>query len=134
MSGEDRRSLATCLQPVGAERVIQVSSHQHGDQTNQTPHQPIQDNNSTRRSSTADQHTSSTGQDTASSIRAPQDHSRLKARLRPMRGLKTLRSAQVVSAGHAFIQNIRRGHYEPGIEASVNKRLPAAFAELTLAI
>ena len=62
------------------------------------------------------------------------DHSRLKARLRPMRGLKTLRSAQVVSAGHAFIQNIRRGHYELGIEASANKRLPAAFAELTLAI
>jgi hypothetical protein len=51
-----------------------------------------------------------------------------------MRGLKTLRLAQVVSAGHAFIQNVRRGHYELGIEARANKRLPAAFAELTLAI
>jgi hypothetical protein len=58
----------------------------------------------------------------------------LKARLRPMRGLKTLRLAQVVSAGHVFIQNVRRGHYELGIEARANKRLPAAFAELTLAI
>jgi hypothetical protein len=29
-----------------------------------------------------------------------------------MRGLKQLRCARVISAGHAFIQNIRRGHYE----------------------
>jgi transposase-like protein len=36
------------------------------------------------------------------------DHSRWKARLRPMRGLKRLHSARVVSAGHAFIQNLRR--------------------------
>jgi IS6 family transposase len=39
------------------------------------------------------------------------DHGRLKSRLRPMRGLKRLRSARVISAGHAFVQNIRRGHY-----------------------
>jgi hypothetical protein len=51
-----------------------------------------------------------------------------------MRGLKTQRSAQVVSTGHAFIQNVRRGHYELGVEASPNTRIPAAFAELTLAI
>ncbi len=36
------------------------------------------------------------------------DHGRLKARLRPMRGLKRLRSARVISAGHAFVQNLRR--------------------------
>ena len=29
-----------------------------------------------------------------------------------MRGLKTLRSARTIVAGHAFIQNLRRGHYE----------------------
>jgi transposase-like protein len=40
------------------------------------------------------------------------DHGRLKSRLRPMRGLKQLRCARVISAGHAFVQNIRRGHYE----------------------
>ena len=34
------------------------------------------------------------------------DHGRLKSRLRPMRGLKRLRSARVISAGQAFIQNI----------------------------
>jgi IS6 family transposase len=39
------------------------------------------------------------------------DHGRLKARLRPMRGLKRLRSARVISAGHAFVQSLRRSHY-----------------------
>jgi IS6 family transposase len=51
-----------------------------------------------------------------------------------MRGLKQLRCAQVISAGHAFIQNIRRGHYELGAEGTVNLRAPAAFDELALAI
>jgi transposase-like protein len=32
------------------------------------------------------------------------DHGRLKARLRPMRGLKRLCSIRVISAGHAFVQ------------------------------
>ena len=40
------------------------------------------------------------------------DHSQLKHRLRPMRGLQTDRTAQVIIAGHAFMQNLRRGHYE----------------------
>jgi transposase-like protein len=62
------------------------------------------------------------------------DHGRLKARLRPMRGLKRLRSARVISAGHAFVQNLRRGHYELGIDLDPRHRLPAAFAELALAI
>jgi transposase-like protein len=59
------------------------------------------------------------------------DHGRLKARLRPMRGLKTDRTAQVVIAGHAFIQNVRRGHYELGVEAEPRLRVRAAFNELT---
>jgi transposase, IS6 family len=66
--------------------------------------------------------------------RIESDHGRLKSRLRPVRGLKQLRCAQVISAGHAFIQNIRRGHYELGVEETVNLRVPAAFDELTLAI
>jgi transposase-like protein len=36
------------------------------------------------------------------------DHARLKPRLQPMRGLKQDRSATVVLAGHAFVQNLRR--------------------------
>ncbi len=62
------------------------------------------------------------------------DHGRLKSRLRPMRGLKQLRCAQVISAGHAFIQNIRRGHYELGTEEDLNLRVLAAFDELALTI
>jgi transposase, IS6 family len=62
------------------------------------------------------------------------DHGRLKSRLRPMRGLKQLRCARVIIAGHAFIQNIRRGHYELGTEEVVNLRVLAAFDELALAI
>ena len=37
------------------------------------------------------------------------DPSQLKHRLRPMRGLRTDRTAQVIIAGHAFMQNLRRG-------------------------
>lgn len=63
------------------------------------------------------------------------DHGRLKARLRPMRGLKTLRSARTTITGHAFIQNLRRGHYELGVEARHSHlRIAAAFDELTRAI
>jgi len=50
--------------------------------------------------------------------RCEADHGRLKSRLRPMRGLKTDRTASVVIRGHAFIQNLRRGHCELGVEAS----------------
>ena len=62
------------------------------------------------------------------------DHGRLKSRLRAMRGLKQLRSTRVITAGHAFIQNIRRGHYELAAEQTVNLRVPAAFDELVMAI
>ena len=62
------------------------------------------------------------------------DHGRLKSRLRPMRGLKRLRSARVISTGHAFVQNLRRGHYELGVDADPQYRLAAAFTELALAI
>jgi IS6 family transposase len=51
-----------------------------------------------------------------------------------MRGLKKLRCAQVISAGHAFIQNIHRSHYELGTEEVVNLRVLTAFTELALAI
>jgi transposase-like protein len=37
---------------------------------------------------------------------ADADHARLKARLRPMRGLKTIRSARTIVAGHASVQNL----------------------------
>jgi hypothetical protein len=42
-----------------------------------------------------------------------------------MRGLQTDRTAQVVIAGHAFVQNLRRGDYG---------RVVAAFTELAQAM
>jgi len=62
------------------------------------------------------------------------DHGRLKARLRPMRGLKQDRSARVVIAGHALVQNVRRGHYELAVEEPVTRRVAVAFDELALVI
>ena len=62
------------------------------------------------------------------------DHGRLKARLRPMRGLKQDHSTKVVIAGHAFVQNLRRGHYEVAVEEPVTRRVAVAFDELALAI
>jgi IS6 family transposase len=62
------------------------------------------------------------------------DHGRLKARLRPMRGLQHDHSARVVIAGHAFVQNLRRGHYGLAVEEPVNRRLAVAFDELSVAI
>ena len=63
------------------------------------------------------------------------DHGRLKARLRPMRGLRTDRTASIVIRGHAFVPRLRRGHYELGVEARHGcLRVAAAFDELAEAI
>ena len=62
--------------------------------------------------------------------RVEADHGRLKARLRPMRGLKRDRTASVVIQGHAFMQNLRRGHYEVAIHALPGLTVSAAFDEL----
>ena len=51
-----------------------------------------------------------------------------------MRGLKRLRCAQVICSGHAFIQNLRRGHYDLATDAAPSLRLAKAFTELALAI
>jgi len=52
-----------------------------------------------------------------------------------MGGLKTDRDASVAIRGHAFIQNLRRGHYEFGVEArTFHLRTAAAFKELAGAI
>jgi IS6 family transposase len=66
--------------------------------------------------------------------RVESDHGRLKARLGPMRGLKTNRTASVVIRGHAFIQNLRRGHYELAVDTTPVFRLATAFDELRPAI
>jgi IS6 family transposase len=58
------------------------------------------------------------------------DHGRLKARLRPMRGPKTITSLSIVAAGHAFVQNLRRGHYELTADLPVHDRVRGAFTDL----
>ncbi|MEU7615356.1 IS6 family transposase [Micromonospora rifamycinica] len=62
------------------------------------------------------------------------DHRQLKHRLRPMRGLRSDRTAQTIMTGHAFVQNLRRGHYELGLDAPPATRVTAAFTELARAI
>ena len=63
------------------------------------------------------------------------DHGRLKSRLRPMRCLRTNRTAATVIRGHAFMQNLRRGHYELGVAARREcLRVAAAFDELATQI
>jgi len=44
------------------------------------------------------------------------------------------RSARILAAGHAFDQNVRRGHYEIALDQPAVERLRAAFDELMLAI
>ncbi len=51
-----------------------------------------------------------------------------------MRGLTRLRSAQTISSGHAFVQNISRGHDELGVDADPHLLMSAAFTELALAV
>jgi hypothetical protein len=47
-----------------------------------------------------------------------------------MRGLKQDRSIRVIVAGHAFMQNVRRGHYELAVEEPANRRVAVAVDEL----
>jgi hypothetical protein len=51
-----------------------------------------------------------------------------------MRGLKRHRSAQTMAAGHAFVQNLRRGHYELATDVPARHRISQAFDQLAMAI
>ncbi len=66
--------------------------------------------------------------------RVEADHGRLKARLGPMRGLKRTRTARVIIAEHAFMQNLRGGHYELGLLAAPGLIVATAFDELARAV
>jgi hypothetical protein len=52
----------------------------------------------------------------------------------PRHGLKRRRSARIIAAGHAFVQNLRRGHYELATDIPARHRVQAAFDQLTTAI
>jgi transposase, IS6 family len=62
------------------------------------------------------------------------DHGRLKATLRPMRGLQRLTSTRTIAAGHAFVQNLRRGHYAITADLPVHDRVRVAFDDLALSL
>jgi IS6 family transposase len=62
--------------------------------------------------------------------RVEADHGRFKARRRPMHGVKTMRSLRTVAAGHVFVQNLRRGHYELTADLPAHDRVRVAFTDL----
>ena len=67
-----------------------------------------------------------------------QRHQRATQQSRPIGGGLLVacptRSARVIIAGHALIQNLRRGHSELAVEAPVNRRGAVAFDELALMV
>ncbi|MGH3785181.1 MAG: hypothetical protein ACRDRG_01195 [Pseudonocardiaceae bacterium] len=40
----------------------------------------------------------------------------------------------MISTGHAFVQNLRRGHYELATDIDIRHQLTTAFAELALVV
>jgi transposase-like protein len=66
--------------------------------------------------------------------RVEADHAQLKRWLRPMHGIKTMTGLRVLAAGHALVQNLRRGHYEIAADQPRTLRLAAAFGQLATAI
>jgi hypothetical protein len=51
-----------------------------------------------------------------------------------MRGLKQVRSAARIAAGHAFVQNLHRGHDKLATDVPPPLRLATAFTELAQAM
>ena len=49
-------------------------------------------------------------------------------------GQRRYASARTLAAGHAFVQNLRRGHYELATDAPARHRIRTAFDQLTMAI
>jgi IS6 family transposase len=52
----------------------------------------------------------------------------------PMRGVKRLVSARTIAAGHAFVQNLRRGHYDLTVDVGPHDRVRVAFDELAVCL
>lgn len=46
-----------------------------------------------------------------------------------MRELKSIRSLRTVAGGHAFVQNLCRGHYELTADLTINDRVRVAFTD-----
>jgi IS6 family transposase len=55
---------------------------------------------------------------------------KFKHRLRRIRELRRDRTAKAVIVGHAFVRNVRRGHYELGLDVPPALQVAAAFIKL----
>jgi IS6 family transposase len=53
---------------------------------------------------------------------------------RPMRGLQRLNSARTVTAGHSFVQHLRRGRYEIATDEPALTRVRFSFEPLASAV
>jgi IS6 family transposase len=62
------------------------------------------------------------------------DHGHLKQRLRPMRGFKQLGSADILTRGHALVQNLRNGFSTLTDAVPRPLRLATAWPQLARAI
>lgn len=62
------------------------------------------------------------------------DHSHLKQRLGPMRGFKQAASADVLTRGHALVQNLRKGFSALTASVPQHLRLASAWSHLAAAI
>lgn len=51
-----------------------------------------------------------------------------------MRGLKRHQSARLLAAGHAFVQNLRCGHYDIATEIHDRHRLRITFDDLMITV
>ncbi len=51
-----------------------------------------------------------------------------------MRGLERHRSARILAAGHAFVQNLRRGRYDIATDMPNHRGLRTAFDDLATII
>ena len=66
--------------------------------------------------------------------RLERDRSHLKQRLRPMRGFKQLAAADIVSRGHALVQNLRNGFSTLTVGIPRPLRLATAWPQLACTI
>ena len=62
------------------------------------------------------------------------DHGRLKGRLRPMRGFRSVASADTFCRGHALIRNLRNGFSRLTAEVPPLMRLATAWPRLARAV
>jgi transposase, IS6 family len=67
-------------------------------------------------------------------LHPPRRRARPGGRLAASRCSRLIVRVRGIAAGHAFVQNLRRGHYELATDVSPPLRLTTAFSELALTV